>query len=165
MRSIALYLNGIFPEVLQDIARVQSSNPNFPLFLQPYSADPIRYLKDNPPDPHDPVTLYASTSQDLERVTYVSDIIRWEDKTTILQDKRDRIENILAQHQPTEHGLYNVPEDGISRNLLYVVRMRKLDNPVNVQNLIKTSDDKPRGIRTQPGGWSAVKTLDLNGTG
>lgn len=37
----ALYLNGVFYSVLQEIVAVQSAVPDQPLFLQPYSDSQI----------------------------------------------------------------------------------------------------------------------------
>ena len=156
MRSQALYLNGIFRKVLDDIAKHHATRPELQLYLQPYSEVAIAYLRDNPPDKSDPVRLYASTSADLERVSYVADIIRWEDKTTIPEHRRERIRKRLEDFQPNEGGLYNVPEDGISRNLLTVVRMQRLGEPFSVTKLIKTVDNQPLGVRSTAGGWAYV---------
>lgn len=156
MRSEALYINGIFREVLDDIANVHATRPELQLYLQPYTEAPITHLRDNPPEKLDPVRLYASTTDDLSHVGFIADIIRWEDKTTISPDRRARIEKRLADYQPTESGLYNVPEHGISRNLICVLRMKRLDVPFVVSELIKTDNNEPLGVRATPGGWAYV---------
>lgn len=156
MRSEALYINGIFREVLDDIAEVHKTRPELQLYLQPYAESPMTHLRDAPPDKSDPARLYASTTDDLQHVSYTADIIRWEDKTTIPDRRRERILKRIADYQPTEDGLYNVPEDGISRNLLCVLRMRRLDKPFSVTKLIKTIDNEPLGVRSTAGGWAYV---------
>ena len=78
--------------------------------------------------------------------------------TTIPTDRRKRIEQVIAEHQPTEGGLYD--EGSLSRNLLSVVRMIRLDVPLGVENLIKISDNLPLSLnRTRSGGWSPVWRL------
>ncbi len=157
MRSQAVYMNGIYEDVLRDIARVHSTRPELQLYLQPYAEAAIAYLRDNPPDKFDPVRLYTSTTNDLQHVHYTADIIRWEDKTSIPNDRRERILKRIADYQPTEGGLYNVPEDGISRNLLCVVRMQHLEEPFGVDRLINVKDNHPLPLtRTRPGGWIYV---------
>lgn len=156
VRAEALYINGIFREVLDDIANVHETRPGLQLYLQPYTEAPITYLRDNAPTKLDPVRLYASTTDDLGRVSFVAEIIRWEDKTAMAPARRARVEKRLADYQPTEEGLYNVPEDGISRNLLCVLRMKRLEEPFPVTELIKTGDGEPLGVRATPGGWAYV---------
>lgn len=156
MRNEALYLNGIFREVLDDIARIHENRPDLQLYLQPYTESPITHLRDNPPEKLDPVRLYASTSDDLRHVSFVADVIRWEDKTVMAPERRARVEKRLSDYQPTEDGLFNVPEDGVSRNLLCVLRMVRLDKPFPVVNLIKTDNNEPLGMRATPGGWAYV---------
>ena len=158
MRTEARYLNGIFREVLDDIAKIHENRPNLELFLQPYTESPITHLRDNPPEKLGPVRLYASTSVDLRHGSFVADIIRWEDKTTIAPDRRARIRKRLADYQPTEEGLYNVPEHGISRHLIGVRRMKRLDAPFAVGQLIKTDNSEPLGVRATAGGWAYVFT-------
>ena len=142
MRTEALHLNRVPEGVLADIAKKHSACPEFSLFLQPWSDMAIAHLRDNPPDENDPVKLYISTADDIENVRYTADIIRWDDKTNILPDERARIEGILDKYQSTEEGLYNAG-GGISRNLLWVTRMAKLDQPFEVTRLVKTSNGEP----------------------
>ena len=142
MRSEAVHINRVPEEVLADIVEKQSAYLEFPLFLQPWSGMAIAHLRDNPPDKNDPVKLYISPSADIENVHYTADIIRWDDKTTIPQHERARIEEIIDKYQHTEEGLYNAGS-GISRNLLWVVRMAKLNQPFSVTRLVKTSNGEP----------------------
>ena len=165
MRSQAIYMNGIFQVVLDDIVKVQTEYPHQVLFLQPYSSDAIAYLRDDPPTPSDPVKLYASVTDDLQHVRYTADVIAWRDKTLIPHDsdQHRNIEEIIAKYQPTEEGLYHVPEGGISRNLLYVMRMRRLAEPFSVDNLFLIDGNRPVSLnKTQPGGWMNVHPLPKN---
>ncbi len=156
MRNEALYINGIFRQVLDDIANVHEKRPELQLYLQPHTEAPITHLRDAPPDKLNPVRLYASTTEDLSQVSFIADIIRWEDKTTIAPERKARIEKRLTDYQPDEEGLFNVPENGISRNLLCVLRMKRVDKPFDVGELIKTANNEPLGIRATAGGWAYV---------
>ena len=131
MRDQALFINGIFRVVLDDIVKVQSEDPEQILFLQPFTGTPIVMLRNNPPEIEDPVRLYASTSDDLAHVFYTAEVVLWEDKTTMSQTRRDEVENIIRRLQPTEGGVYNASRTPgePSRNLLSVRRMLKLPTP------------------------------------
>ena len=90
MHEQALYINGIFSTVFDEILAAHKSYPRRHYYLQPHSGYPVAYLKDHPPSHDDPVRLYASTSEDLQHVQYTAEIIRWEDKRLIPDDKRAR---------------------------------------------------------------------------
>jgi len=159
MHPYALYMNGIYQEVLDHIILAQSKVPGLQLYLQPYSGSAIAKLRDSPPDISNPVRLYASITEDLQRVHYTGNIIRWEDKTNIGPFRKNLIERRLAQYQPTEHGLYNAAGDGegTSINLLTVLNVAKLQHPFDVQLLIKIDDEEPLSPnRNRAGGWSYV---------
>ena len=159
MRDRAIYLNGVFKSVLEEIVTAQDASPYQVLFLQPYSASPIIYLRDNLPTVGDPVRLYVSISSDLQQVRYTANIVGWRDKSTIPHDSdlRRSILQTLETHQPGEGGLYNVPEGGFSCNLIYVTRMCKLSQPFGVDNLILVNDNRPVSLnKAMPGGWMYV---------
>ncbi len=159
MRDQAIYLNGVFQSVLDEIVATQCQIPHWALFMQPHSASPIVYLRDNLPSPSDPVKLYASVSTDLQHVRYTANIISWRDKSKIPHgsELRKGIEKTLADYQPGEGGLYNIPEDGFSCNLLYVSHMKRLESPFRVDRLILKSDSRPLSPnRTTAGGWAYV---------
>ena len=162
MPDYHLFINGIYRRVLEDILATQSVDPNHTLFLQPYSASPIARLKNNPPSPEDPVTLYVSTTDELAIVSYTAEIVGWEDKTEVSQARRDEVESILASKQPSEGGLYGEPETGIkSLNLLSIRRLTKFDPPFSVAELVKLSDGNPLSTnRSRAGGWSYVRKRD-----
>lgn len=157
MNDWALFINGIFDKVLADITAVHSHNPETTLFLQPYTGGPIVRLRDNIPSPEFPVTLYASTTDELATISYTADIVGWENKRTINPARRQEVDAILEKHQPTEPGL----EGNSGINLIHVRRMTKLETPFSVGELIKISDGKPLSAnRSRAGGFSYIRALD-----
>ena len=156
MRAQALFINGIFPRVLDDIYDNQHRAPEKTLFLQPDSCRPIAALRDNPPTVEDPVMLYASTTKDLAMVYYRADIVGWEDKTTLEQARHDEVTAIIQSFQPGESGLSDSPGRQ-SLNLLSIRGLQRFDEPFSVANLIKIRDGKPLSAnRSRAGGWSYV---------
>ena len=154
MRTLALFLNGNYESNLEDIVAVQSVLPEQILFIQPYAESNIVELRNAPPSVDDPVILYASTTTDLNRVHYTAEIVGWEDKSAVSSQKREVINKVLGMFQPDEGGLY---EQG--KNLLYVRRMRRVEQPFAVSSLIKISNNEPVGERSTAGGWSYVYPL------
>ena len=160
MERPALFINGIYSDVLEEILKGQSQAPDQTLFLQPYSVMPIRLLKDNPPTPDDPVRLYASTTYDLAQVSYSADIVGWEDKTDMSQARREELAGIINEFQPGEGGEHNeIPLiEWDSLNLLSIQRLVRLAQPFSVTELIKVSDGQPLSAnRSRSGGWSPVR--------
>ena len=151
MRPPALFINGNFEGNLECIANVQSVLPEQILFIQPYANSAIVELRKDPPTVDDPVVLYASTSNDLNRIHYTAEIVGWEEKSAVSHEKREVIEKILCTLQPDEGGLY--PQ---GQNLLHVRRMKRVARPFSVSNLIKTRNNEPVGERSTAGGWSYV---------
>ena len=159
MREQALFINGIFNTVLDEILEIQSVTPDKTLFLQPYSGSPIVMLRDNPPTIENPITLYASTTDNLATVSYTADIVYWEDKTLLDKSRHDAVDETIRSFQRQEGGLYDTPPESKKpcRNLLSIQRLIKLPSPFTVANLIKISDDKPLSTNhTRSGGWSPV---------
>lgn len=159
MRSEAIFLNGVFESVLQEILEIQTPLPEQILFLQPYSGSAIRELRDHPPTIDDPVRLFLSTTKDLSTVRYQAEIVNWSDKTALSDGERFALNRIIWSLQPHEHGLYERPQEqgALCVNLLHVRRMEELDSPFSVDALVKTSDDEPVSTgRTTAGGWTYV---------
>ena len=169
MPEVALFMNGIYRSVLEEIRETQSEFPDCTLFLQPYSGYPIRLFRKDVPTPEAPVTLYASTTDDLSNISYVAEIVGWEDKTVMTPSRRQEVNDLIQRHQPGEKltseepaGLYNASRDPDrpSKNLLHIHRMVRLDVPFSVGQLIKTSNGKPYSTnRKTPGSWSPVHKL------
>ena len=157
MTPEAVYLNGVYDAVLRDICAVQRLLPDHIMFLQPYKAQAIALLRDSPPSVEYPRLLLASTTEDLGNVTYVGEIVGWEDKTTIGAEKRALITRLLKLLQKTEDGVYDasaVPGKQ-SVNLLYVRRLRPI-HPLPVTSLLNVKDGQPLAKRTTAGGWVYV---------
>ena len=51
MNDWALFINGIYRSVLDEILSTQSHDPEITLFLQPYGGKAIARLRDNVPSP------------------------------------------------------------------------------------------------------------------
>ena len=162
MNTKALFVNGIFGHVLDEILETHILTPGRTLFLQPYSGSPIVMLRNDPPTPEAPVTLYASTTGRLSTVAYTADIVGWEDKTSLTPGRRSEINEIISTYQQGEESLYDLsPTPGKpSLNLLHIQRLVKLTSPFSVSNLIKISDGLPLSTnRQRAGGWSPVRPL------
>jgi 5-methylcytosine-specific restriction protein A len=159
LKSEALFINGVYESVLQEILAVQGELPEHLMYLQPYSGYAITKLKAAPPTVDEPVRLYVSTTDDLAMVSYQAEIVGWEDKRKLSQTKRDVLNRVIGALQPGEEGgLYNAAKEGKeSVNLLYIRRLQKLDIPFRVSELTKTSNNEPYSEnRSQSGGWSYV---------
>ena len=102
MRTEALYINGVWGNILDEIVTIQERLPHEILFLQPLSSAPIVYLRDNRPAGSDPVQLFVSTTRDLQNVCYQAEIVGWEDKTVMSPDRREFVEARLRQYQEEE---------------------------------------------------------------
>ena len=155
----ALFINGIFRTVLDQILETQANNPNHPLFLRPSSNSPIVMLKTSPPTSDVPVILYASTTDDLNMVSYTAEVIKWEDITDISPARIEHVNEILSLHQPCEGLIVDQLESGL--NLLSIRRLTKFPEPFSAGDLVKVSDGQPLSTnRTRAGGWSRVYPLN-----
>ena len=165
MRPYALFINGIYRRVLDDIISAQSGDPGLQLYLQPYSAGAIARLRNDPPSKDDPVMMYASITDDLQLVHYTAEVVRWDDKSQIGPNRRSLVERRLQQYQPTEQGLYDASGDGDgqSLNLLTVMNVTRIETPFSVDQLVKDGDGEPLSThRSRAGGWSYVLPDPIN---
>jgi 5-methylcytosine-specific restriction enzyme A len=62
-----------------------------------------------PPSPNSPVRLYVSTTDNLSRICYTAEIVRWEDKREISDARRREVLRHLERFQPKECGLFRSP--------------------------------------------------------
>jgi hypothetical protein len=160
MRDEALFLNGEFENVLEDILKVQAHLPEQILYLQPYSGSRIGRLVQNRPSVDDPMRLFCSITTDLALVHFVGEVVGWDDKREIDWRKRRVLNRVIYVFQPTEDGVYMRagPNSIECVNLLYVRRLHRLSSPFSVDQLIKTSDGQPVSTaRTTSGGWTYVE--------
>ncbi len=155
-----LYMNGVYRSVLEEILAVHRHLPDQILYMQPHGSGRITKLRDDPPTIDNPTKIWISTGDDLEHVSYTVEIVGWEDKTEMSDERRELIEKIIDRLQPNEGGLYNLantPGES-SLNLLHVRRMFKFNQPFSVSRLVKISNDEPLATnRTRGGGHSYVR--------
>jgi hypothetical protein len=158
VRQQALFINGVYESVLEEILKTQSVLPEQILFLQPYGPRPILDLQHSPPSVDDPMRLFLSTTDDLGHVRYTAEIVGWDDKTLLTGERRAAIERVLNALQPGEHGLYDASRapGGKSINLIHIRRLKRFDQPFPVQRLLKVYGGGPLLPRTQAGGWAYV---------
>ena len=157
MRQQALFINGVFASVFEEILRTQHELPDQILFLQPHGPRAIVDLRYSPPSVDDPMRLFASISEDLGRVHFTSEIVGWDDKTLLAEARSAAIRRILDGLQPNEHGLYDMASaPGHSINLIHVRRVQPAVPPFPVGRLLKVYGGGPLLPRTQSGGWAYV---------
>lgn len=150
-----IFINGVYPVVLNDICSVQSFVPDQILYLQPYSGQRIVELSDNPPSTDSPVRLFLSLTDALPTVRFTCEVVGWNDKRELTGRKLEIINTVIRALQPTEDGVEAATE---RVNLLFVRRMRELSKPFSVSELEKVSDNQPLSTnRQRSGGWSYVR--------
>lgn len=156
--STALFLNGVFEDVLSEILAAQTKTPTKPHFLQPYSKDKITLLAKEPPTDLSPRTLYLSATTSLHQVSYQAKVVGWRDKREIGSAELAALNKEIAEHQPSEKaGIYLKDEDGKPYvNLISIIELKKFHEPIPVSCLIKIRNKFPLKRRTRAGGWSYV---------
>ena len=165
LKPVALFINGVFETVLEEVLQIQTVLPEQIMFLQPYAGSVMKKLCDEPPSVESPMQLLVSTTTDLATVRYQAEIVGWEDKRILLETKKQVINRLIAVLQPDEKELYNAAKSGTgeSVNLLYIRRLQKLDAPFSVAQLRKVSDGEQLSTgRTTAGGWSYVHLKALS---
>lgn len=164
MKPDALFLNGVYKVVLDEILAVQAVLPEQIMFLQPYKGVAIVRLRDDRPSVDDPMRLLISLTSDLPTVRYAAEIVGWDDKRQLRGTPRHRVlTRLICTLQPNEDGLYNLSqaEEGESVNLLHIRRLRLLDEPFSVSRLTKTEGGPVSDQRTTAGGWAYIQTAGL----
>jgi predicted HNH restriction endonuclease len=157
--NYALYLNGIYESVLDEIVKAQNKDSNLVCYLQPYSPYKINWINSITPTIQSPIDCYISTTASLPIVTYKATIVSWEHKDNIKSNRLDLLNAHIKEFQPGEEEIYLKIDGKDCANLLSVVEMQKLEIPLPVQNFIKVSDSLPLKKRTRSGGWSYVNIL------
>lgn len=154
----ALFINGIYDTVLQEIVAAQEERGGGDSFIQPYKGVVITMLRDRPPTPDAQVRLYISTTANLSQICYTAEIVGWEDKREMTQVRRKVINRHLSRYQPRETNLFEgVEEVGETAvNLVTIRNLLPLDTLYSTSLLTKCSDDLPLKKRTRSGGWSEV---------
>lgn len=160
MRQEALFINGVYEGVLQDIVACQALVPEQVLYLQPYSAQRIIKLYEWVPSIEHPVTLYLSTTEALETVSYSAEIVGIRDKSALTDGTADLIGRTIEAFQPTEDGVYMSARGIECRNLLSVLGMRKLEESFGVTDLqLLSTSEHASGPRSTAGGWWYVRQM------
>ena len=156
--SNALFINGIFKGVLEEIIQAQHEHQGGEFFLQPYKGEVIRFLKKYQPTVDDPIRLYISTTENLSQICYTAEIVRWEDKRELLERRREEVAEILKRDQPGEADYFMEFDRSANKavNLVTIRLLRQLDSMHPTSLLCKASDDLPLKKRTRAGGWSEV---------
>lgn len=156
----ALFANGVFRTVLEEILTAQKKTTDLICYLQPYSSRIIKLLATNPPSLANPLRLYSSTTDNLGNICYTAEIVGWENKQEISEERLKVLNTHIARHQPAEDKIYLTSDKGQDCiNLISVTNMRKIPNPFSVSNLVKLKDGSAVRGRTQAGGWSYVQEL------
>ncbi|MCW5550895.1 MAG: HNH endonuclease [Verrucomicrobiae bacterium] len=156
--TTALFINGIYDGVLKDILAAQIAQGGGESFLQPYKGSVISMFRAKPPTPDTPVTLYASTTENLSKICYTAEIVKWEDKRELSESRRQIVLRHLETYQPGECDLFRGTALGGGKavNLITIRNLRCLAiwPPTNL--LTKRRDGLPLKERTRAGGWSEV---------
>jgi 5-methylcytosine-specific restriction enzyme A len=157
----ALFLNGVYEDVLEEIAAAQDKEPDLVCYLQPYKAQAIKLLAKKKPSGTKPIPLYISLTSSLRLVEYTAQIVGWDDKRALINntERLAVLNRHIRDHQPSEVEIYPYSDDEKTKpcvNLLAVKDVKRVTNPFSVTNLVKISDGTPCKPRTRSGGWSPV---------
>lgn len=155
--EVALFLNGVFEEVLQEIISAQNLKEVENFFLQPYRGSEIQLLKDNNPTESNSIQLFISTTKNLNNICYTAQIIGWENKKNIPTKRLEEINSFIEKYQPNEKKVYFEVNGSECVNLIKIRNLVELEDKFSVTYLTKVSDNKPLKRRTRAGNWSAVK--------
>jgi len=162
LMSKALFLNGVFEEVLEEILEAQASDENLYHFLQPYSGQVIKLLEKYDFETELAIPFYISTTTNLNSIVYVAEIIGWENKKNIGEQKLSKYNEQIAKSQPIQERVYFYSDKEEKReciNLIFIKSLVKLTNNIPTSILVKTSDELPLRTRTRAGGWSVVESI------
>lgn len=159
--TTALFINGVYESVLEEILTSQERRKGGFFYLQPYSPSKIRMLEKASLSPNSPVKLYISTTNKLNNIGYTADIISWENKQKLTPEKIERLNKAIQEWQPSEKEIYFVENKSGKKsvNLIKIQNLQRLDNLLSTQVLVKKSDGTPLKRRTRAGGWSEVEEV------
>jgi hypothetical protein len=160
--SKALFLNGVYEQILEEITHSQTANPGLTCYLQPYSTSRIKLLDDSNPTPEDPVNLYISTTAKLNLVEFQAKIVGWQDKRQLgnSSDELRRLEAHLKRFQPSERdGIFFEVNEKPCVNLISIQELKRIPDPFATSSLKKVSNGEPLKLRSRSGGWSVVWEL------
>ena len=102
----ALFLNGVYEAVLQEILKAQGRDPELTCFLQPHSSSRIALLEKERPSVESPVPLYISTTTHLGTVGYKGMLVGWEHKQEMSRERLAAVNAAIKNNQPDEEDVY-----------------------------------------------------------
>lgn len=148
----ALYLNGVFESVLEEIMKAQEEHLGKTFYLQPHSDAAIAQLEKNPPGPDAPLPVYISISEKsrIDKICYSAEIIGWEDKRGLPPARKDLLDQHIKEFQPKEREIYPTAKGKTCVNLISIRNLRRWSGSLSTSKLIKQSDGKP--LQRKP--WS-----------
>jgi predicted HNH restriction endonuclease len=155
LKDRVFYANGVYKQVLEEIIFAQKSNSDKVFYLQPYSFEIINELRDLTFEKGYKWQLYASTTEDLNHIHYVADIIGWENKQELSASRLEFLNDHIKSFQPKESNIYQ--DKGA--NLISVRNLRKIQQPIPVNQCFKISDGSQLKPRTLAGRWSYLFPL------
>ena len=159
MMNFALYLNGVYEQVLEEIREAQAGNPGLVCYLQPYSSRAIAKLAESPPTPEAALTTFISLTSSLSFISYQAKIIGWDNKSEIASTRLGELNAHIQKYQPSEKEIYRESNGKLCINLISVVDVEQLEEQFPIANLVKISDQTLLKPRSTSGGWSYVKAL------
>ncbi|MFA5177573.1 MAG: HNH endonuclease signature motif containing protein [Candidatus Omnitrophota bacterium] len=154
----ALFINGVYATVLEEIISSQAMQGGGVNYLQPYKRAVIQMLKNSPPTMESPVTLYISTTKNLKNICYTAEIIDWRDKRELTNKEKTQVLAHLREYQPGEKALFAAEEEVGEKavNLLTLRNVAHCTTLLPTSVLRKKSDGLALKPRTRAGGWSEV---------
>ena len=158
--NYALYLNGVFESVLEEICAAQADAADLVCFLQPYKADRIVRFVESPPSQAVPVQIYISLTSSLAEVRFKAEVVGWENKSELSHDRLADLNQHIKKYQPNENDIYFKKDNGEPCvNLVAIRRLERLTSPIHVSSLVKLSNGEPLKVRTRAGSWSYVRPI------
>lgn len=160
----ALFINGIFESVLEEIMESQKKHKDESFFLQPYKAQPIKLLEKMAENSNfTEIPLYISTSNNINNICYHAQITGWEDKRELSKNKKrlQELDDRIRGLQKSERRIYMDVNGNECVNLITIKNLKKLESPLPIGILIKTSDGEPLKERSRGGSWSTVEPIEI----
>ena len=125
----ALYLNGVYEDVLEEIRKSQSKESGLICYLQPYASDAIVKLAESSPTFSSTITLYISLTTSLPFISYRAEICGWEDKSKIKSQRLEFLNSHIQKYQTNEKEIYMIGGQGKPAvNLISVINIERLGN-------------------------------------
>jgi predicted HNH restriction endonuclease len=121
----------------------------------------IKQLKSSPPTPHSAIPLYISSTNQLNQICFTANIVGWEHKSELSEERLAFLNEHIKKFQPEEGSIYLEVNGKKCVNLISIIDLKKMTNQLSTTNLIKESDGEPLKPRSRSGGWSYVNALPL----